>query len=189
MRPELVNQKVAVQARSRSEYMVETLLRHKGYDVWVPSLPQTRKGGRSSRSEPLFPGYVFCTLVEPAPPPILATPGVLRFAGPGGRPEPIPPSEIAAIQTVLASGLPITHAEMQLGRRVEVVAGPLKGCCGTVVEFQGAGRLLVGISLLQRTISVAVERDWLRPLPELAKPARTSETVSHAVKYVRAQAC
>lgn len=145
--------------------MVEVLLRHKGYEVLAPCLPEPVWGNRRGRPEPLFPGYVFCKLCEPSQGLVVATPGVLRFAGPGGRPEPVPSDEIAAIQTVLASGLPIRPAAMQPGCAVELVAGPLNGCRGTLVECTTRGRVLIGVSLLQRAISVVVEREWLQPLP------------------------
>ena len=169
MRPELIDQWVAVQVRSRSEQMVETLLRYKGYRTWAPCVPKAAAGRRANRVEPLFPGYVFCQLDEPSQGLVVTTPGVLRFVGVGGRPDPVSPSEIAAIQAVLASGLPVSPAAMQPGSAVEVVSGPLKGCCGTVLEWKHQGLLLVGISLLQRAVSVVVEYDWLRPLPYLPK--------------------
>src|SRR5215475_9096553 len=106
MKPELLDQWVAVQVRSRSEQMVETLLSHKGYRTWSPCLPKAAAGGRAGRLEPIFPGYIFCQLGEPSQGLVVTTPGVLRFVGPGGRPAVVPAEEIAAVHAVLASGLP-----------------------------------------------------------------------------------
>jgi transcription antitermination factor NusG len=180
MKPELIDQWVVVQVRSRSEQMVQTLLHHKGYDTYGPTLPVPAARQRQSRLEPLFPGYVFCKLGGSPQALIITTPGVLRFVGPGGRPEPVPASEIAAIQTVLASGLPARPAVMEPGSPVEVVSGPLKGCCGTVVECKSKGLILIGVSLLQRAVSVVVEAEWLRPLTPIRK-APASADVSRAV--------
>jgi transcription antitermination factor NusG len=165
-----IDQWFAIQVRSRSEQMVETLLRHKGYRTWSPHLPKSSRS-RTKREEPLFPGYVFCQTGEGCHGLIVTTPGVLRFVGPGGHPYPVPAAEISAIELVLASGLPAGVAAMEPGCAVEVVAGPLKGCCGTVLEAKDRGALLVGISLLQRALSVAVESEWLRPMPQMSKSA------------------
>lgn len=164
MIPESVDQWIAIQVRSRSEQMVETLLSYKGYRTWSPSAPRGGAGKRSKRCDPLFPGYVFCQVDKAPQGLIVTTPGVLRFVGPGGRPQLVPSAEMAAIHAVLASGLPACPAAMQPGCAVEVVAGPLKGCCGTIVEWKQPGTLLVGITLLQRAVSVAVESHWLRPV-------------------------
>jgi transcriptional antiterminator RfaH len=165
---ESFDQWFAVQVRSRSEQMVETLLSYKGYRTWSPGVPKAAAGKRSKRLEPLFPGYVFCQMGDASQGLIVTTPGVLRFVGPGGRPHLVPPAEIAAIHAVLSSGLPALPAAMQPGCSVEVVAGPLKGCCGTVVDWKQPGLLLIGITLLRRAVSVVVESQWLRPL--LPKP-------------------
>jgi transcription antitermination factor NusG len=184
MKPELVDQWVVVQVRTRSEQMVETLLSNKGYHTWLPGLPKTSTRGREARLEPIFPGYVFCQLSEPSQGLVVTTPGVLRFVGPGGRPSPVAQSEITAVQTVLASGLAARPAAMEPGCPVEVVAGPLKGCHGTVLEWKRQGLLLVGISLLQRAVSVAVETAWLRPLlrkPMLSTIRGNFEHIGHIV--------
>jgi transcription antitermination factor NusG len=120
---------------------------------------------------------------------VVTTPGVLRFVGPGGRPEPVEPYEIAAIQTVLASGLPVRPAALQAGCTVEVVAGPLKGCCGVVVECKTRGLLLIGVSLLQRAVSVVVESEWLQPLPAKPKLSSSRRHVERGLQPVHALVC
>ncbi len=188
MKPELTDQWVAIQVRSRSENMVETLLGYKGYRTWSPCLPRTLGGGRPARLEPIFPGYIFCQLGEPSQGLVVTTPGVLRFVGPGRRPNPVAPDEIAAIQAVLASGLSARPSPMLPGRAVEVVAGPLKGCCGTVLESKHQGLLLVGISLLQRAVSVVVENGWLRPLQETPKLSTARGNVERRIQPAHALA-
>jgi len=51
-------------------------------------------------------------------------------------------------------------ADCQRGRRVRVIRGPLRGVEGILLADGAAGRLVVGITLLQRAVSVVIDRDW-----------------------------
>ena len=47
-------------------------------------------------------------------------------------------------------------------------AGPLRSVEGVVVEHRDGKRLVVSVTLLQRSIAVDVEREWLMPLTKTA---------------------
>ena len=96
----------------------------------------------------------------------MEAPGVVEIVGIGRTPAPIDDREIEAVQAVLACGLavrPLTG--FGIGDKVRVERGPLRGVEGVVVEgFGGQRRLVVSISLLQRSISVELHHTWVRRL-------------------------
>jgi hypothetical protein len=47
---------------------------------------------------------------------------------------------------------------------VRLEAGPLAGMEGLLVEVRKQHRLVVSLTLLQRSVAVQIERDWVRPL-------------------------
>jgi hypothetical protein len=48
-----------------------------------------------------------------------------------------------------------------MGQRVRVTSGPLCGACGTLLANRGANRLVLSITLLQRSVSVEVDLRWV----------------------------
>ena len=64
-------------------------------------------------------------------------------------PEPIPDSEIAAIQRVITSGQPYdAHSHIGEGMVVPVMRGPLMGLQGKVFTKTDRCRLVIGINLI-----------------------------------------
>src|SRR5208282_5548166 len=124
MNPEAENQRwFALQVRTRWESSTALLLSGKGYQTFLPTF-QTKKRSKGRVREinaPLFPGYVFCQFDAQKRLPILVTPGVLTVVGRGRVPLPVDDSEIAAIQTVVSSGL---RAEpwpyLEVGQRIRI---------------------------------------------------------------------
>ena len=150
----------ALQARSSQEAGVGHQLSGQGYEWFLP-LYKLRKrwSDRIKQVEaPLFPGYLFCRFDPQKRLPILKTPGVIQIVGYNRAPTPIEEAEIDAIQTLVASGLPNQPWPfLETGDRVRIESGPLRGLEGILVEFKGNHRLVVSVTLLQR--SVAVELD------------------------------
>jgi transcription antitermination factor NusG len=150
----------ALQVKARYEQLVATLLEGKAYKPFLPTYRSTRRwSDRVKRIElPLFPGYLFCQFNPQNRLPILVTPGVLRVVGVGNCPMAVDETEIAAIQAVIKSGLatqpwPFLH----VGDRVEIRSGPLMGLDGILIAFKGQKRLIVSVSLLQRSVAVEID--------------------------------
>jgi len=97
----------ALQVRTRWEGSTAVLLSGKGYEALLPTYKTKKRwNGRLSEIDaPLFPGYVFCRFDALKRLPVLVTPGVISVVGRGRIPLPVDDSEIAAIQTVVGSGL------------------------------------------------------------------------------------
>ncbi len=157
----------AVYVRSHCEKVVQESLEGKGYSAFSPFYRVLRK--RSDRTKevvlPIFPGYVFCQFDASVRLPILTTPGVVRVVGGGNDPEPVDDAEILSIQTVVKSGRAIQPWPfLREGQRVRILAGALTGTLGTLLKVKNDYRLILSITLLQRSVAVDVDRDSVIPL-------------------------
>jgi len=157
----------ALYVRSRHEKAVESGLRGKGYAAFSPFYRTKRK--RVDRiaavDVPLFPGYVFCHFDSNKRLPILTTPGIVGVVGPRNRPEPVDDHEIASIRTLALSGRPVQPWPfLRSGQRIRLEAGPLMGAEGIFLRVKNEYHLVVSITLLQRAVSVVVEKDVVAPL-------------------------
>jgi transcription antitermination factor NusG len=158
----------AVQVKPRMEKTTAFFLESKGYEHLLPTYKTTREPGRECADKPLFPGYVFCRFDSQLRSPIITTPGVVRIVGCGRQPVCIPDDEMEAIGAVTASGttaLPCPF--LRHGQMVEVCEGPLRGTRGMVAGHGSESRLIISITLLQRSISVEIEPRCLRPIGSL----------------------
>jgi transcription antitermination factor NusG len=114
---------------------------------------------------PLFPGYVFSRFDPLNRLPILSIPGVVNPVAIGRTPVPVDDAELTAIQIAVRNGLRSSPWPfLQVGQRVRIEQGPLCGIEGILVAIRGRERLVLSVSLLQRSIAVQIEADWVRPL-------------------------
>jgi len=158
----------ALRVKSRYENTVATHLQGRGYESFLPVYKSQRRwSDRFKEIElPLFSGYVFCQFSPLNRLPILSIPGVVHVVGVGRTPIPIDESEIAAIQAAIKSGVPSQPWPfLQVGNRVRIEYGPLCGLEGILSGFRGHQRLVLSVTLLQRSIAVQVDAAWVQPLP------------------------
>jgi transcription antitermination factor NusG len=155
---------LALQTRSRYEGFAANHLSGIGYQVFLPTYQCRRHwSDRVKQIElPLFPGYLFCRFDPHNRLPVLSTPGVIQVVGIGKKPVPVAESEITGIQTLVRSGLPsrpwvLSH----VGQRVRIDRGPLAGAEGILTAFRGRHRLVLSITLLQRSVAVEVDEAWV----------------------------
>jgi transcription antitermination factor NusG len=147
----------AVRVKSNRERVTSLALSGKGYAVFFPEC--RRPGGRTE--SPLFPGYIFCRFDVRNRLPVLSLPGVVHIVGLGRTPVPVDEREMESLRIVVNSDLPVTpEPALAVGQPIRVERGPLAGAGGIVVGL-GPRRLVVAISLLQRSVSVELDRDWI----------------------------
>jgi len=159
----------ALRVKSRTEKMVSTIARNKGFEEFLPLYQCRRQWSDRFKSVelPLFPGYVFCRLNPEFRLPLLTIPGVMSFVGIGRIPAPVDEAEIAAIQAAIGAGLLAEpYPFLEVGQRVRLAEGPLAGLEGLLVEIRKQQRLVVSVSMLRRSVAVEIDRNWVRPLDE-----------------------
>jgi transcription antitermination factor NusG len=163
----------ALQVQTRHEARVAAHLSGKGYELFLPFYKCRRRwSDRVKEVEtPLFPGYLFCRFNALNRLPILTTPGVIQVVGCNRSPIPVEESEIHAIQRFIASGIPSQPWPfLQVGDRVRIESGPLHGLEGILIEFKGNHRLVVSVSLLQRSVAALLDSSLVSSLRPFRRP-------------------
>jgi transcription antitermination factor NusG len=150
----------ALQTRSRNERQVERLLTHKGYECFLPTYRQKRRwSDRVVEVElPLFPMYVFCRFNLTAFGKAVSTPGVTRIVRFGGQFAEVKVKEIEALQLLVRSNLlREPWAYIPDGTFVKVETGPLAGIEGVVSSGDDKRRLVISVTLLQRSVAIQLD--------------------------------
>ncbi len=170
----------ALRVQSGREKFVASFLRSKGYTEFLPLYrAKCRWSDRHKEVERvLFPGYLFCRFDPQDRLPIITTPYVISIVGAGKTPIPIEEAEVEAISVVALSGLetepwPFVGA----GDRVLLTDGPLSGLEGILVEVKKRCRLVVSVTLLQRSVAVELDGNWIAPI----RPRRAEQMMRLAV--------
>jgi transcription antitermination factor NusG len=153
-----------VRTKPNHESVAASALERKGYEQYLPVYRYRRRWSDRvvDLNLPQFPGYVFCRFDAMRRLPILMTHGVMSIVGFGQGPTPIPDCEIEAIQLVIRSGLasepyPFLHE----GQRIRVNRGLLEGLEGLLLKKKSEWRMVVSITMLQRSVSVEIDREWV----------------------------
>jgi transcription antitermination factor NusG len=154
----------AIRTKSRLETVTLSALTGKGYESYLPAYKVRRQWSDRvvELDAPLFPGYLFSRFDAKRRLPVLTTPGVMSIVSFGKEPEPIDESEIDAVRKVLRSGI---FAEpcpfLREGQRVRVIRGALAGLEGILVKKKTDFRMVISVTMLQRSVSVEIDSDWI----------------------------
>jgi transcription antitermination factor NusG len=150
----------ALQVRGRQEFNISENLGSNGYEWFLPLYKSSKRWSDRIKQvdSPLFPGYVFCRFNPLDRLPILKIPGVIQIVGFNRQLVAVDDDEIRAIQALVASGIPNHPCPyLEVGDKVRIESGPLRGLEGLLVEFQGNHQLVLSVTLLQRSVAVKID--------------------------------
>jgi transcription elongation factor/antiterminator RfaH len=159
----------ALQVRSRKEGYVASQIQGQGYECLLPTYKSIRKWSDRMKEieQPLFPGYLFCRFDFQNRRPVITTPGVLQIVGYGRTAVSVSDEEIQALQMAVASEMPKQPwPYLEVGQRVRVNYGTLSGLEGILVNVKGNHRVVLSVTLLQRSVAMEVETSWLTVVKE-----------------------
>ena len=157
----------AIRTKPKHEKTAATAVTAKGYESFLPLYLSRRKYGERFKSLhlPLFSGYFFARFDPHDRLPILKIDSILGILGNGKELVSVPDKEIASLQAAVASKFSVQpHPFLNVGDRIRLDEGPLRGAEGILVELNGDAHLIVSVTLLQRSMSVRIDRLWVRPL-------------------------
>jgi transcription antitermination factor NusG len=175
----------ALQIQSKLQTVAAAVLSGKGYEAHAPLYPSRRRWSDRVKEVdlPLFPGYIFCRFDVRERLPILTTPGVLSVVGAGKNPIAVDDKEIETIREVLRSGHGVQPWPfLNTGSRVFIERGPLKGVEGIIINADKVRRLVVSVSLLQRSVAVEIDREWAIPISNPTAKAIGPRSVTIGVR-------
>jgi len=114
---------------------------------------------------PVFPGYVFCEFDLEKRSSVLSAPGVLRVVGHGKTPVPIADEEIKALQKLVKAACPVQRwPYLREGDLIRIEGGSLNGLTGCFVRVKNDCRIVVSVTLLQRSVAVEVDQYRVTPI-------------------------
>lgn len=179
----------AIRIQSRLGSVASATLRGKGYQEFLPLYRSRRRWSDRVKELdlPLFPGYLFCRFdVRDRLIPILTTPGVIGIVSAGKTPVPVDDDEIEGIHKILRSRLTVQPWPLlRVGSRVFIESGPLTGVEGIITDADKVHRLIISVSLLQRSVAVEIDREWARPISDRMAPRHDPKRTSAALARSR----
>lgn len=154
----------AVRVAPRHEKTVAKVFRLKEVEEFVPLYKARRRWADRFKTVelPAFPGYVFCRLEPRQYLAVVSTSGVIEVLGNGREPIAVPDKEIEDLRQVIESGLECEPWQTLLvGDRVKLIDGPLAGLEGSVSQVTDRLRLVVSVTMLQRSMLVTIDPGWV----------------------------
>ena len=159
----------ALRVRCRAEKVAAAFLQGSGYEWFLPSYKCRRQwSDRIKQLEvPLFPGYLFCKFNPQDRLPVLKAPGLIAIVGIANTPIAVDEDEIAALRALVNSGLPRQPwPYLQVGQRVRIEHGALRGVEGILLDFKGVNRVVLSVTLLRRSVAAEIDGAWIIPIHE-----------------------
>jgi transcription antitermination factor NusG len=157
----------ALFVKPRHEKAIASILQTRGVESFLPLYAAQRCWANRNTTVklPLFPGYLFSRFHPTDKSNVLNAPGLFDIVRCGKELAPVSDHEISALQRVTASGLATEPCpELVIGEEVQMQGGPLVGLIGRLLEIKSSMRLVLSVRLLNRSVLVEIERDWVRPL-------------------------
>lgn len=152
----------ALAVKPRHDKAVARSLEAKGFRTFVPLYRKRNQYTTRYKDSdlPLFPGYVFCRFDAMIRLPIITTPGIVQILGNGNSPIAVAETEINSLQMAIAAQVPIRpYPYVEIGQRVRIEEGVLAGVVGVIIKLKQNLRLVLSVTLLQRSVLLEVDQD------------------------------
>ena len=155
----------AIYTKPRWEKKVTRLLEDKKIETYLPLYKILKQWSdrRKWVREPLFRSYVFVHIEQNEYLPVLQTQGVVKFVTFEKRPVVIPPVQIEAVRLFISTGeeLITEIPDIQVGDRVMINRGALKGLEGTLVSIANRKRVRIMIEGIQQSLHIKIPLSFL----------------------------
>jgi transcription antitermination factor NusG len=163
--PEVIPWYVAY-SRPRHEKHIAFQLKERGIRSLVPLYTSLRrwKDRRKRLELPLFPGYVFVQIALQGKLDVLCLPGVVELVSFQGKPVPVLNREIEGLMSLNAAAAAHPYPYLQAGRKVRIRRGVLEGFEGIFVRRRGQTRVVMSVSLIQRSVAIEIEEADVEPI-------------------------
>ena len=159
-----------VYTRSRAEKTVYTDLTQKNIECFLPIQKKLRqwKDRKKWVEMPLISGYCFVNISRKEYDLVLQSGNVVSYVRLEGKAAIIPDSQIEALKLMLKQyefEVTVSTEHFNPGKIVEVVAGPMMGLRGELVEARGKNKFIIRILPLQSALTVEIPAEHLSGIP------------------------
>lgn len=156
---------VVVHTRPRCEKKLAEAARRQTILTYLPVHRRTHQYGVRERTftSPMFPGYLF------AYPHVVGRRWLMQNRHAANLLEVSDQRQLVEqlrqLHTALQSGhLMEVLPYLESGRRVRVLAGPLRGLEGMIVRVKGQTRMVLNVDMIRESVSVEVDSSMLSPV-------------------------
>ena len=152
---------------ARHERRVAQQLEERHIESFLPTYRSVRKwkDRRKVLELPLFPSYLFVQLGQKNRLDLLRLPGVLGIVCFQGKPAAVERTEIENLRQGLVDRTAVhPHPYLKAGRRVRVRNGAMAGVEGIMVRERDCARIVLSISLLQRSVCLDIDVADVEPV-------------------------
>ncbi len=161
----------AVRVKSRSEKKVYADLTEQQIEAYVPLQRKLRQWSDRKKwvEMPLISGYVFVYISRKEYEIVLRTYNVVCYIYFEGKAATIRVEDINLLKRMLGEAdidLAITAEELKPGQKVEIVAGPLIGVVGELINFKGKNKVALRIPPLGYTVLIEAPGKNLIPFKD-----------------------
>jgi len=153
---------------SNQERRVAECLGSLSIEHYLPCYTSIRqwKDRRVKLSMPLFPGYLFVHLPLRERMRVLNIRQVVSLIGKKDTPSAISDEEITGIKTAVQDGNAEPHEYLEVGQRVVIIDGVMRGMEGILLNMRSRARVVISLQSIGRAFVVEVSASCVRPLSE-----------------------
>ncbi|NEW83209.1 MAG: UpxY family transcription antiterminator [Mariniphaga sp.] len=149
----------AIRVKSRSEKKVQSDLIEQSIETYLPLQKKLRQWSDRKKwvEMPLISGYVFVYISRKEYEVVLKTYNVVSYVFFEGKAAIIREADINLLKRMLGQvevELEITVEHFKPGQMVEIIAGPLCGVIGELIDFKGKNKVALRIPPLGYTVLV-----------------------------------
>jgi transcription antitermination factor NusG len=160
----------AIYVKSRCEKKAWQKLTDKGIESYLPLQQKIRQwSDRKKKVElPLLPGYLFVRINRKDYDATLQTEHVVCFVTTAGKASPVRDEEIQTLKRILVPedlSVELSIENLAPGQKVQVIAGPLLGMKGELVQLKGKKVVGVHIEQIPYTITIDIPLAHLEMIP------------------------
>lgn len=158
----------ALYTAPRAEKKVADRFEKEGIEFYLPLTRVLRRWSDRKKwvEEPLFRSYIFVNITEAKYYQVLNTLGVVKFISFSGKAVPIPDNQIELIKMLLAEFPDDLEVATNLapGTAIEIIAGPMMGMRGEMVDYRGEKRASVKIEYINQSVLINIPAGFITPL-------------------------
>jgi len=162
----------AVYVKSRAEKKAEFDLQISGIETFLPLQRKLRQWSDRKKivEIPLIPGYLFVRVSRKEYDAVLQSKHVVNYVRFERTAATIPDNQIDYLKLMLKQdnlGIEITHETFELGRKVEVIAGPMIGLQAKLVQIKGKDKVAIELEQIGYSALIEIRKEDIQLLEKV----------------------